>query len=692
MLKNKKGFTLVELLAVIIILIIILLIAINKVKDASQKSHMNAIKASTLSYKKVVQSKFSEEGLINEEEDTGFFYVKDLDIKVDGKKPTGGFFIIEDSKIFYYCLEYENSYHAEEDENGNVNVTDGLCKFKSYEYSYRGSYGEFSAPKSGYYLIEAWGAQGANYSTTSGGKGAYTSGIIKLDVGDTLYIYVGGSSTNKTGGYNGGANGGSSTDGTYNGGGGASDIRLVSGDWNDSESLASRIMVAGGGAGSGYYWVGPMSGGDAGGLVGLSGTQNGKGTPHTVASGGTQRSSGLGVDKAPTVSGFGFAYQANSYGTGGGSGYYGGGSGGSTNSQVSAGAGGSSYISGYAGCVAITSSTNLSPKQVCSLEGETYDCSVHYSNKAFIIPIMKAGNEEMPTHDGKSTMVGNTGNGYVKISLVKLTNSSSASGATVNFAYNGSEETFDITQTGTYKLEVWGAQGGGSIMNGSSSSTTSYGGYSVGYVDLNSGDTLYINVGGKGQNAVNGANSTGGYNGGGDGTWDRADNEAAGAGGGATHIATKSGLLSSLSGNNDKILIVAGGGGGKSWNTDGGNGGGYIGGAAGDGRKANQTTGYSFGKGENATGVGDSDGHGGGGGGYWGGYESSTSGASNDFGGGGSGYIGNPSLTNKTMYCYNCTESSDEAIKTISTTCVNSKATENCAKSGDGYAKITFMN
>lgn len=259
------------------------------------------------------------------------------------------------------------------------------------------------------------------------------------------------------------------------------------------------------------------------------------------------------------------------------------------------------------------------------------------------------------------------------------------------FEYTGATDIYTIPKTGRYKLEVWGAQGGGSIMNGSSSSTTSYGGYSVGYIDLNSGDTLYINVGGKGQDAVNGADSTGGYNGGGDGTWDRADNEAAGAGGGATHIATKSGLLSSLSGYNDEILIVAGGGGGKSWDTDGGNGGGYIGGAAGDGRKADQTTGYSFGKGENATGVGDSDGHGGGGGGYWGGYESSASGESNDFGGGGSGYIGNTKLFNKAMYCYDCTPSSELATKTYSVLCALDVPTAKCAKIGNGYAIITYL-
>ena len=31
---------------------------------------------------------------------------------------------------------------------------------------------------------------------------------------------------------------------------------------------------------------------------------------------------------------------------------------------------------------------------------------------------MRTGADEMPTHDGTSTMIGNTGNGYAKISLI----------------------------------------------------------------------------------------------------------------------------------------------------------------------------------------------------------------------------------------------------------------------------------
>ena len=76
----------------------------------------------------------------------------------------------------------------------------------------------------------------------------------------------------------------------------------------------------------------------------------------------------------------------------------------------------------------------------------------------------------------------------------------------------------------------------------------------------------------------------------------------------------------------------------------------------------------------------------GGGGGFYGGKNSSING-----GAGGSGYIGNTLLTEKSMYCYDCTESSEESTKTISTTCTSETPTANCAKQGDGYARITLI-
>lgn len=61
-------------------------------------------------------------------------------------------------------------------------------------------------------------------------------------------------------------------------------------------------------------------------------------------------------------------------------------------------------------------------------------------------------------------------------------------------------------------------------------------------------------------------------------------------------------------------------------------------------------------------------------------------------GGGGSSYIGNSLLSDEVMYCYSCTTSTATNTKTISTACNEATPTENCAKKGNGYAKITLQS
>ena len=174
--------------------------------------------------------------------------------------------------------------------------------------------------------MECWGASGT--SNTLGGKGGYVKGITTIDNNCTLYIYVGEcgkqASSNKQyvvllGGWNGG---GSVLQNyasdfihlTCTSGGGATDIRLTNGNWNNFNSLKSRIIVAGGGGG--YYIDGhnnttahvTETGGDAGGLVGFSGTKQEYGSGYASSSlptGGTQTSGGLGM--------YGWSTSANSY-------------------------------------------------------------------------------------------------------------------------------------------------------------------------------------------------------------------------------------------------------------------------------------------------------------------------------------------------------------------------------------------
>jgi len=299
-----------------------------------------------------------------------------------------------------------------------------------------------------------------------------------------------------------------------------------------------------------------------------------------------------------------------------------------------------------------------------------------------------------------------SGNGGTSNPYVIGKGSTKTDSYTYDFDYAGSEQVFTVTKSGTYKIEAWGASGG----DGSSTYLGGYGGYSTGEVTLNKGDVLYINVGGKGSTTTGfSVLSSGGYNGGGDAinTNTACSSYTLGSGGGATSIATKSGLLSTLSSATSSILVVSGGGGGGAWCNDsnhgtGGSGGGINGSDAynlgtdtgnGYGLGATQSAGGSyhgksytgsFGKAYTGTATQPVSG---GGGGYYGGGSGGIHSA-----GGGSGYIGSSSLTNKVMYCYNCTESSDESTKTVSTTNVSSTPTSNYAKIGNGYARITLVS
>ena len=253
-------------------------------------------------------------------------------------------------------------------------------------------------------------------------------------------------------------------------------------------------------------------------------------------------------------------------------------------------------------------------------------------------------------------------------------------GSPENFECNGSVQTYQIpANTSSLKLEVWGAQGG----SYSSSYYGGYGGYSVGtWNDPTPGQTLYVVVGGQPDAytttpTTGGASINGGYNGGGSAVvhyWSSEYTLPQG-GGGATHIATADGILSSLSGNQDAVLIVAGGGSGAAYSTSGScagyAGGGATPGAYSDTYRASLTApgnGGSFGQGASYTsGTAYKFGPAGGGGGWYGGgnaqnYNDTYSEYLVKGHGGGSGYL--------------------------KSTLVNASTT-NGQRTGSGYARIT---
>ena len=141
-------------------------------------------------------------------------------------------------------------------------------------YGNEAKYYEYYAAK-GIYKIECWGAKGYD-ADSSGGCGGYVSGIIKFDEPISLYVYPGGEGTyhQSVHSFNGGGT-------SQCGGGGGSDVRLIGRNWDDFESLKSRIIVAGGGGGK----DGNDISGAGGGIEGLR-SVNGRGQGGTQTSGG----------------------------------------------------------------------------------------------------------------------------------------------------------------------------------------------------------------------------------------------------------------------------------------------------------------------------------------------------------------------------------------------------------------------
>ena len=700
--KNKKGFTLVELLAVVIVLIIVIFIAITKVRESNLKAQMNAIQANAGSYIKAVNDLAGVDSLTSDRMYSGTFgkyLLSAYGLKMSGTEPDIAEVYINDFEVETACVSYGKYKVLYEDGKLQKPVVGKCISGDRYMFAYTGKEQVFTAPYDGIYKLEAWGAQGGNSHDLNvfGGYGGYSVGEVYLKKGTKLYINVGENGKQVTSNtivnsYNGG--GSCLTDNasrSCGSGGGATHISYKSGTINNlSNSIEDILIVAGGGGGASTHNSDTStSGGSGGGYIGVSGSSNRWG----FGTGGTQTTGGIKATTSSDGQNGSFGLGGNgalNAGAGGGGGFYGGGGG-----HGGSAGGGSGYIG---------NESLINKAMYC------YNCSESSdsSDKTFKTTCVES--------DAKSKCA-KKGNGAVIITIAKPGTCDNCNPDIYNFGFTDGEETLVIPVTGTYKLEVWGAQGG-SI---DATYFGGYGGYSVGIVNLNKGDMLYINVGAVGQSNCNASSCAGGYNGGGSSGWYSGRAVYSSGGGGATSIATQSGLLSTFSSSQDKVLIVAGGGGGGtyysggSYSHSGGSGGGIEGyGLCGVNDKADSwsssgcggsqtqtggvslsdygtTGGFGFGAGNTCSGEGSGESRKcfapGAGGGWYGG---ST--GTHGIAGGGSGYIGNPLLTDKSMYCYNCTQSTEESTKTVSGTCSSLLAQENCAKIGNGYARISFVS
>ena len=274
---------------------------------------------------------------------------------------------------------------------------------------YTGNKVSITLPAGRYYL-ECWGAQGGYRSSQSyGGNGGYSKGVLTLEEATNIYLYAGGrggnSNTNTNAVRAGGFNGGGYRYGLP-GGGGASDIRI------GTDSLYTRVIVAGGGgsdgsaiqgggAGGGVYGQIAPSGFGYGGLGGQS-TYSGTDTSTTAT---TQATSGLDTSTVSlTYGGFGFGgaglYVDFGYGGAGGGGWYGGQ--GTMPDDIAdndkGGGGGSGFV--------YTKNTASSVPIGYLLSGQYYltQADTKQGTSSFISP-------------NNTTEIGHSGDGYVRITV-----------------------------------------------------------------------------------------------------------------------------------------------------------------------------------------------------------------------------------------------------------------------------------
>lgn len=274
-------------------------------------------------------------------------------------------------------------------------------------------------------------------------------------------------------------------------------------------------------------------------------------------------------------------------------------------------------------------------------------------------------------------------------------------GDILNCPYSGSSKSITLPK-GTYKLEVWGAEGG----YRSSASYSGKGGYSIGTITLTEKTTLYLYAGGSGRTG----GTAGGFNGGG-----KRGSYYGGGGGSDIRVGTDS-LYA-------RVIVAGGGGSDGATNKSGKYGGGANGGIATEnygsigygGTQTGCSGGTSYvtttqststtaqsgtycGFGFGGNGITYANGYGGsGGGGWYGGCGSYPDGSGDDDrgGGGGSGYIYTSSTASN--YPSGCLLNSNYYLSNAQTIAGNQSflsptGSNETGHSGNGYVKITVID
>ena len=374
-LNKKKGFTLVELLAVIVILIVIFLIAMfatNKVVDRSRENafvaEANVIVKGAMEKYSLDKSDGNMDADIYSSNKPGrvCYSIQDTIIgttveKSNAEGYTGSVEVCSGNDCTYNSkiwLHYGDYYiEAVDGDVKESDIKDGYetdydltcgeallyggtkCDDTSCEYDYTGKTRSFRVPFDGLYSLETWGAQGGYFRTnpyTIGGYGGYAYGEIELKKNDILYITVGGKGNDSDGanGHNGFNGGGAFAlkQKSYEeckqgsgGGGGATHIAFSNGLLSKLTNKKDYIViVSGGGAGGSYSGTSGSGGGFNGGADSEGNIRSTQTTGYALGKGVSSTLNGCGCNIAAGGGGYyggASASRCNPYSGNGGSGF-----------------------------------------------------------------------------------------------------------------------------------------------------------------------------------------------------------------------------------------------------------------------------------------------------------------------------------------------------------------------------------
>ena len=255
--------------------------------------------------------------------------------------------------------------------------------------------------QSGFYRIQLWGTQGGSPDGAgAGGYGAYTSGIIFLKEGQTIYFYVGRHQE-----YNPGR---------------ATEVRLTGGAYGDQHSYVTTIMAAAGGGNAGTAYGGTLYGYNKNmfPLGGSVDTYTATPTYGLVGDGNVTNGTLIGLPGAASGSAYGktnivssnLSNAVSPSGTGG-DGYV------SSNTN---GISGTSYISGYGGVQSwlINGKKQGLANQTTSYNNQTYIYNEETGEESY-----STGENRVFFLDGRMYPGVNTGDGKAKIERISVASS-----------------------------------------------------------------------------------------------------------------------------------------------------------------------------------------------------------------------------------------------------------------------------